>query len=94
MMMADNLFEHGVGKLSRVLFSGKEEDFAYLQEQFEARMYCFKLLDVMERRVTEKKIEQKLREGTNQEGSNKAKEKAESMMKDKKKRSGVSWCRR
>ena len=88
MMMADSLFEDGVGKLSRVLFSGKEEYFAYFQEQFEARMYRLKLLDVMERRVTEKEIEQKLREGTNQEGRNKAK-KAESVMKDKKR---MIWC--
>ena len=58
MIMADNLFEDGVGKLSRGLFSGEEEDFAYFQAQFEARMYCLKLLDVMERRVTEKEIEQ------------------------------------
>ena len=89
MMMADNSFEDGVGKLSCVLFSGKEEDFTYFQEQFEARMYCLKMLDVMERRVTEKEMEQKLREGTNQEGRNKAKEKAESMMKDKRR---MIWC--
>ena len=81
-MMAEILFEDGVGKFSRVLLSGKEEDFPYFQEQFEARMYCLKLFDVMERQVTEKELEQKLREGTNQEGRNKAKEKAENMMKD------------
>ena len=56
MMMADSLFEDGVEKLSRVLFSGKEEDFAYLTEQFQARIICLKWLDVMERRVTEKEI--------------------------------------
>ena len=84
MMMAKCLFEDVVGKFSRVLFSGKEEDFAYFQEQFDARMYCLKLLDVKECRLTEKEIEQKLREGTNQEGCNKAKEKqAGNMMKDK-----------
>ena len=66
MMMADSLFEDGVGKFSRVLFSGKDKDSAYFQERFDARMYCLKLLDVMERRVTANKIEQKLREGTNQ----------------------------
>ena len=80
--MSGSLFEDGVGKFSRVLFSGEEEDFAYFQEQFEARMYCLKLLDIMERRVTEKELEQKLREETNQEGRNKAKKKAESMMKE------------
>ena len=57
--------------------------FSYFQEPFEARMYRLKLLDLMERRVTEKELEQKLREGTNQEGRNKAKQKAESMMKSK-----------
>ena len=56
MMMADSLFEDGVEKLSHVLFSGKEEDFAYLTEQFQARINYLKWLDVMERRVTEKEI--------------------------------------
>ena len=90
MMMANCLFEDVVGKFSRVLFSGKEEGFAYFQERFDARMYCLKMLDVKERRLTEKEIEQKLRKGTNQEGCNKAKEKqTENMMKVKKR---MIWC--
>ena len=61
-MMAESLFEDGVGKFSRVLSSGKDEDFAYFQEPFEALMYCLKLLDVLECRVTEKELKQKLKE--------------------------------
>ena len=70
-MMAESLYKDGVGKLGRVLFSGKKEDFAYFQERFEPRMFCLTLLDVRER----SELEQKLGEGTNQEGRKKKRRK-------------------
>jgi hypothetical protein len=35
------------GKFATLLFSGKEEDFTYFAEQFEARMYTLKLTKVL-----------------------------------------------
>jgi hypothetical protein len=38
-------------KLERLVFSGKEEDFTYFQDQFEARMYLLRLTDALLDRI-------------------------------------------
>ena len=71
------------GKWRHVVFSGKDEDFVYFQEQFEARMYKMKLLEVLDGSVTVRDIEQKLKEGGSHEAQAKAKERAENIMEDR-----------
>ena len=88
-MMAEKLLGdcNPDGKRRHVVFSGKE-DFFNFQEQFEARMYKMKLLEVLESSVTVRDIEQKL-EGGSHEAKAKAKERAENVMEDRKR---MIWC--
>ena len=50
--------QYGLGekmsKSERIVFSGKEEDFLYFEEQFEARIFHLKLNKVINREVDEK----------------------------------------
>ena len=43
-----------MSKSERIVFSGKEEDFLYFAEQFEARIFHLKLNKVINREVDEK----------------------------------------
>ena len=43
-----------MSKSERIVFSGKEEDFLYFEEQFEARIFHLKLNKVINREVDEK----------------------------------------
>ena len=52
-------------KFERIRFSGKEDDFAYFQEQFEARMFTLKLLDALLGRVDVTHFERRLSPNAN-----------------------------
>ena len=43
-----------MSKSERIVFSGKEEDFLYFAEQFEARIFHLKLNKVINREVDER----------------------------------------
>ena len=50
-----------------VYFSGKEEDFAYFQDQFEAKMFNMKLLRVLKGQCDETEFEKKLKPNASEE---------------------------
>ena len=79
-------------KLERIVFSGKEEDFLYFAEQFEARILHLKLNKFINREVDEKDFAPIVRNNAIVEQREASLRKGREILEEKNCMFGMSWC--
>ena len=72
-----------------VYFSGQEEDFAYFQDQFEAKMFNMKLLRVLKGQCDETEFEKNLKPNASEEAKFRNKQQTREKFEELKMR---VWC--
>ena len=81
-----------MSKTNRIVFSGKEEDFSYFEEQFEARIFHLKLNKILDETVDYRNFMPSLRPNASSDQKQAAIVKAKRFLKKNSCRSGANLC--
>ena len=82
-----------MSKTDRIVFSGKEEDFSYFEEQFEARSFHLKLNKILDETVDYRNFMSSIRPNASSDQKQAAIEKEKRFLKKNSCISGTNLCR-